>query len=457
MTSTEIAAHSAPPSIGTPPASGFRFTTMPIFIKSSAYTGIANRMLSSMLDMLGAPRGKVIADIFSVSKKEDKGVFKPCNASQIELMSSFAALIAKNQLSHDLCKLIKKIKYISPTMVVNLLRPLMLAGHRQQVMKLVADIDVDQIQEARSMVEMASTLIYLGEYEKAEIIFTAAEKYCGSWGEFYLYKTNLYFCRRDYERLVVAMEKAASIHGVTPSVEFRKSLCALYCGRFMESIRYSRNVIECASGSGNHLSCASHVLSGLARRAMCQMEASERILRLASEHERPIPWVWIARFEYAISLLYAGKDRQALSIAQDGAEARCSKHGSHYNPCRFLVMLLRGDTLYSTEIYHDLIRRAHAWPYPTLPVYEIWMLFMAMAIFNKNNMLDLMGAAFEILICNPAMPREISDEIAAMRVKDENLFAIPEFVTIIAQAIAPYAPMHKLECCVLNKLIAREK
>lgn len=229
---------------------------------------------------------------------------------------------------------------------------------------------------------------HLSMFDSAEKVFHLAEQRVLKQPNLSVHMAQNKLCLNEFETAKQTIkENAGSSQRTHLNLAWQAKLYH-FEGRVNEALVWINKALRMLD-DGSPQKCFCLIEKGNELRSIGKMDLSINCYTEAIEKEHDmVIWLWVACFEYAMTLLYLGEVDEAVSIALRGCRYNSYKFNSKFNPCLvlsdFLAIHLGKPPTISV---HEWPKNAMLWPFPYLP-YKLWMLIFSCAAFEKNRLFD---------------------------------------------------------------------
>ena len=231
--------------------------------------------------------------------------------------------------------------------------------------------------------------IYLSKFESAAKVFDVAKQKELTHQNLSVFMAINQFCLNDFGKAKITIDNYAINNHRTPLNFLWKAKLLNYEGQFDEALQWIEKAL-----------CTS-VIKTPVQRCFCLIEKGN-ILKSLWEIDRAIKcykeaivedhgslfWLWIAYFEYSMTLVYLGRIDDALAAALKACSYKSYKYNSKFNPCSilsgFLSFRIKQFQVASAREWAD---KACLWPFPYMS-YKFWMLILTGTALEKNRFYD---------------------------------------------------------------------
>lgn len=264
--------------------------------------------------------------------------------------------------------------------------------------------------------------IHLSKFKTAMDVFNFAErKEIIHHPHFFVFKGVNQFCLNDIEKAKATIDTKIEPKRRTVLNMFWQAKLCNYAGQHDEAYFWIETLLDDSSDFSLVQKCFCRVEKGNTLRSLGKIDEALQCYREAVENDiGALHWLWIAYFEYAMTLIYLGRVDDSLSIAVKGCKCKSYRYNSKYNPCSilsaFLSLRLSQLTEASVQEWADC---ACLWLFPYMP-YKIWMLVLTgIALEEKRFHYEARNVYNKILKMDVCVSE---DQVNAIPYLEENVF-----------------------------------
>lgn len=255
---------------------------------------------------------------------------------------------------------------------------------------ILESISPAEITNQNHLSDLILYYIYLSKFESAMNIFDFAEqKGMIHHPNFSVFMAINQFCLNDIEKAKTTIDKDIAFNSSAVLNMFWKAKLLNYTGQHDQAAFWIETLLNGSSDIPLVHKCFYLVEKGNTLRSLGRIDESIKCYQKAVENDiGALHWLWIAYFEYAMTLVYLRELNGALSIAIKGRNCKSYKYNSKYNPCSILsdFLSLRLNQLPETSV-NGWADCACLWPYPFFP-YKIWMLVLTGIALEEKRFYD---------------------------------------------------------------------
>lgn len=347
--------------------------------------------------------------IFSLSiKLLENG--KRCQAKEIARRINYLEFIQNTQSQTSVKKIFNFLPYIQDSVItmelldyvesnncldqdslielkLQTVRILIMIGERGSAKKIIQSISVDTIIHYNYAALSGLYYIYLSMFEEARYLLKIAGKMDKKHAHLSIYTAINYFCQGDIKKAIEAIEQNLTNGQLTPFHIFYKSKFLNCNGLHEQAYNLVKEALDLSLTIVPEHRCIYLVEIGNTLRLQGKDKISIQFYKEATELKfTAVFWLWIAYFEYAMTLISLGKTEDALRIVSNGSILKSQNYNTCFNPCKILRELLLGQSGKKTrKALRQLQEGALLWPFPHLP-YKFWMLVHIGIVFEKNGL-----------------------------------------------------------------------
>ena len=263
--------------------------------------------------------------------------------------------------------------------------------------------------------------IHLSKFKTAMDVFNFAErKEIIHHPHFFVYKGVNQFCLNDIEKAKATIDTKIEPRRRTVLNMFWQAKLCNYTGQHDEAYFWIETLLNDSSDISFVQKCFCRVEKGNTLRSLGKIDESIQCYREAVENDiGALHWLWIAYFEYAMTLVYIGRLKDGLSIAVKGCRIKSFRYNSKYNPCSILSVLLSLRLRQVPEIsVSEWADYAYLWPFPYMP-YKIWMLILSgIALEEKRFHNEAKNVYNKILKMNACLSEDQISDISQIKKND---------------------------------------
>ena len=263
-----------------------------------------------------------------------------------------------------------------------------LLGRKKEGEALLSDINADALSIPQQASLLGMTYNRLGLFDFADKVFTIFENKGFCCPNFYLHKAITHLCSMQYKEAHKCISRDINTYGQSILRLFWEMRVLNIMKQYEASLSIAQEALAHYASSPTHR-CFVLIEQGIAMRSVGRLEEALPYFCEATldRNSRP-PWLWIAYFEYAMTLILLGKNGKARAMATNGHHIAYPRACMPYNPCTILSIFLGRKQGLKVEQHPPLeewISYAKRWPWPFLP-YHLWIfLFTAIILRDDNN------------------------------------------------------------------------
>jgi len=264
-----------------------------------------------------------------------------------------------------------------------------LQGRKKEAETLLRDINPDALSIPQQASLLGMTYNRLGLFDLADKVFTIFENKGFCCPNFYVHKAITHLCLMQYEEAHECISRDISTYGQSIHNLFWEMRVLNVMRQYEATLPIAEEAMAHYASSPTHR-CWVLIEQGIATRSVARLEDALTFFHEATlDRNTEPPWLWIAYFEYAMTLILLGKNGKARAMAINGHRIAYPKARMPYNPCTILSIFLGWKQRLKVEQDPPLaewISYAKRWPWPFLP-YHLWIfLFTAMILKADNNL-----------------------------------------------------------------------
>ena len=260
---------------------------------------------------------------------------------------------------------------------------IILNGKNNDAKRLISNIDPCKINSPQHFYSLGMLCNCLGLFKEAVNMYAVLEDKKVPYSKQHVNKSIAYICQNKFDEAEMCISQEMREFGESARTLFWQARLLNLIGHNHESLEPIKKLLANFAMVPTH-KCFALVEKGNALRSMEKLDESLICYHDSSRISTANPiWLMIAHFEYAITLAYAGKRKEALDVATGGHGIKYQRIEENYNPCSILrqFLLYRRDK--ATKLVptpDEWVDYAKSWPYPFLP-YHIWMLLLTFGFF----------------------------------------------------------------------------
>ncbi|MCB2214753.1 hypothetical protein [Desulfofustis glycolicus] len=309
------------------------------------------------------------------------------NRSHEHLLARLLRVLTLLDRKGEIDRLLKSLpagRYSIPEIansVIKASNDLLLQGRKKKAQYLVGQVKWRDLNSAEPLSSLGMTHNRLGSFSTAARIFAFAEGKRLTCPNFYTYKAITHICLRQYGKAENCINLESKCY--KPSILNSYWKVKLFnMVRQHDAARTLAKKMIAGSLVSDDQVCYLLTEYAVTLRFLNSNKCYEVFNDAIGIRNAQSFLLWIAHFEFSMTLAFSGQIKKALDVSSKGKEISFQQARELYNPCAilcdYLHNIIDNNVQIDTEKYIDYVNR---WPWSFLP-YNIWIYLIVLQTAN---------------------------------------------------------------------------